>query len=167
MKQFVDKLNRLEEIIASSLLIITSLIVFMQVILRYGFNFTLPWVEESARYMIVWFVFLGASIGVRENAHPSMDTLQQALPGFLKPIFRMIVVVICMIFCVIVIRSGMNVVISAYGMGSTSPALQMPLFIPYLAVPVGLTLMFIRYAVQLKDLIVGMFKNEAKGADAS
>ena len=160
MKQFVHKLNKLEEMIASSLLIVTSLIVFMQVILRYGFNFTLPWVEEVARYMIVWFVFLGASIGVREGAHPSMDTLQRAIPKPLKPFFRMLVVIICMMFCAVIIRSGMDVVISAYNMGSTSPALQMPLFIPYFAVPVGLTLMFIRYTFQLKDLIVGLFKKE-------
>jgi len=160
VRQFVDRFNKLEEIIASSLLIITSLIVFMQVVLRYGFGFTLAWVEESARYMIVWFVFLGASIGVRERAHPTMDTLSHVLPQFMKPILQILVTIICMVFCVIIVRSGINVVISAYRLGSISPALRMPLFVPYIAVPLGLSLMFVRYAFQLKDLVVGLFKKD-------
>ena len=151
----VDKLNKLEEIIASCLLITTSLIVFMQVVLRYGFGFTLAWIEESARYMIVWFVFLGASIGVREQAHPAMDTLLQIAPKPIKRILRIVITIICMAFCVIIIKSGANAVISTYNLGSTSPAMRMPLFIPYIAVPVGLGLMFIRYASQLKDLVKG------------
>jgi C4-dicarboxylate transporter DctQ subunit len=133
----------------------------MQVVLRYGFGFTLAWIEESARYMIVWFVFLGASIGVREKAHPAMDTLLQVIPKSIKPILQIVVTIICMAFCVIIIQSGINVVISTYNLGSTSPALRMPLFIPYIAVPAGLSLMFIRYAFQLKDLVTGLFEKEA------
>jgi C4-dicarboxylate transporter DctQ subunit len=151
----------LEEIIASCLLIITALIVFMQVVLRYGFGFTLAWIEESARYMIVWFVFLGASIGVREKAHPTMDTLLQVVPKSTKTILQIMITIICMVFCVIIVRSGINVVIGAYKLGSISPGLRIPLFVPYIAVPVGLGLMFIRYAFQLKDLFIGLFKKEA------
>jgi len=158
MRQLADKFNKLEEIIASCLLITTSLIVFMQVVLRYGFGFTLAWIEESARYMIVWFVFLGASIGVREKSHPAMDTLLQAMPKSIKPIFQIVITLICMAFCVIIIKSGTNVVVSTYHLGSTSPAMRMPLFIPYIAVPVGLGLMFIRYASQLKDLVMDLLK---------
>jgi len=166
VKQFWEKFNKLEEIIASCLLITTSLIVFMQVVLRYGFGFTLTWVEEAARYMIVWFVFLGASIGVREKAHPAMDTLLHVAPKAVKPILQIVVTIICMAFCVIIVRSGISVVVSAYSIGATSPALRMPLFIPYIAVPVGLGLMLIRYAIQLKDLLMGLFKKEPSESEA-
>ena len=153
MKKLVDKLNKLEEIIASSLLIVTSLIVFLQVVLRYGFNFSFPWTEEVARYMIVWFVFLGASIGVRENSHPAMDTLLCTLPPLVKSIAQIAITLTCITFAAIIIWSGTNVVISAYNLGSTSTALQVPLFIPYIAVPLGLGLMLIRYLFQLKGQI--------------
>jgi len=163
VRQLGDTFNRLEEIIASCLLITTSLFVFMQVVLRYGFGFTLAWIEESARYMIVWFVFLGASIGVREKAHPAMDMLLHIAPKLVKTILQIVVTIICMAFCVTIVRSGISVVVSAYSMGATSPALRVPLFIPYIAVPAGLGLMFIRYALQLKDLVMELIKIKKTG----
>lgn len=158
MREFIEKLNKLEEYIASSLLIITSLLVFIQVVFRYFFNFSIAWSEEVSKMFIVWFIFLGSSICVREKAHVNMDAVYVFSPPIVKAVLEILATIVCLIFCAYVIRSGFGVVANAYKLGSTATSVKIPLYVPYAAVPVGLTLMLLRYLVQLKDSVIS-FKN--------
>ena len=163
MKAFVGKLNKLEEIIASGLLIATSLIVFYQVILRYFFNTSLPWVEEAARFMIVWFIFLGASMCVRDNSHPTVDIMYRYLSDRGKSFLNLFIYIVCIAFCAIALYSGVLVVGSAHRISSTSAAMQIPLWIVYIAVPLGVGLMMLRYIYRLYEEVMGFFKKEEGG----
>ncbi|HWO97549.1 MAG TPA: TRAP transporter small permease [Bacillus sp. (in: firmicutes)] len=145
MKKLNHLLNYLEEYVGVISLLFTSLIVFVQVVLRYVFNYSLSWSEEAARYLIVWFVFIGSSIAVREKAHATMDALVTYLPEKGKRIFSLLANVIAVIFCVVLIWSGSAIVSNVMAFGSVTPAIGMPMFIPYLALPVGAGLMLIRF----------------------
>ncbi|WP_367569213.1 TRAP transporter small permease [Lacrimispora sp.] len=166
MERLLEKLNKVEEYVASSLLIMTSLLVFVQVILRYFANYSISWSEEIALMMIVWFIFLGSSIAVREKAHVNMDALPNILPPKGKLLLEMVSLIISVVFCGLITMAGVNMVIGAYDIGSASTSLKIPLYIPYASVPVGLLLMMIRYLIQLKNLFVEAIdifgKREAK-----
>jgi len=54
--------------------------VFGNVVLRYGFNTGLDFSEELSRFLFIWITFLGAIIAMRENAHLGLDTLIRVLP---------------------------------------------------------------------------------------
>lgn len=138
-------LNHLEEYIGVLSLIITSFIVFMQVVLRYVFNYSLHWSEEVARYLIIWFIFVGSSIAVREKAHAAVDALVIYLPRQLKKVFSLLANLVAIIFCVILIVSGYETVENVINFGNVTPSLGMPMYIPYLAIPVGGLLMMIRF----------------------
>ena len=47
-------LNNIEEKFLVLNLLISTLIVFMNVVLRYVFSASLSWVDEAARYMFIW-----------------------------------------------------------------------------------------------------------------
>jgi C4-dicarboxylate transporter, DctQ subunit len=138
-------LNHLEEYVGVISLIFTSLLVFVQVVLRYLFNYSLSWSEEAARYLIVWFIFIGSSIAVREKAHATMDALVTILPAKGKRIFAILSNLIAMVFCLILMWSGIKTVEGVVAFGSVTPAIGMPMYLPYLAIPVGAGLMFIRF----------------------
>jgi TRAP-type C4-dicarboxylate transport system permease small subunit len=61
-----------------------TVVVAVQVLFRYGFNYSLFWSEELARYILVWLSFLGASVAYRRKAHPGIDILQKKMPGTLR-----------------------------------------------------------------------------------
>ena len=166
MKRVAAIYNNLEEYIATILLLTTSVIVFMQVVLRYGFSFTLMWVEEAARYIIVWFIYLGSSIAVREKKHVQVDLVTAFLKPTAKTIFEIISVIVCIVFCAIVLRSGWNVVLSARRIGSMASSFRIPLYVPYAAVPFGLGLMLVRYLFQLKDAVLRLSNKETSGGKA-
>lgn len=149
-----------ETYIAGILMIVTSLLIFLQVILRYVFSYSIIWAEEFARYGIVWFVFLGSSLAVHEGAHASVDVLIKLLPTKVYRVFAALAIVISIGFTVTVAWFGIRMVIRIAQIGNITPALGIPMYIPYLAIPIGSAMMTWRFAEKLIEAI-------KPGADAS
>jgi len=57
-----------------------AVLVFGNVLSRYLLNYSLIWIEELTRYMMVWVGFLGSGLVLRVGAHIAVDALQDALP---------------------------------------------------------------------------------------
>ena len=55
--------------------------VFGNVVLRYGFNSGIDVSEEMSRYFFVWLTYIGAMVAMREGGHLGVDTLVKHLPG--------------------------------------------------------------------------------------
>lgn len=62
------------------LLLVMVVLVFGNVVLRYGFNTGIAPAEEIARWCFVWLVFLGAILGMRDGSHLGVDMLVRAMP---------------------------------------------------------------------------------------
>jgi TRAP-type C4-dicarboxylate transport system permease small subunit len=75
----------LKAVIAACLAVMVVL-VFGNVVLRYGFNSGITISEELSRWLLVWLSFLGAIVALRERAHLGVDTLVRMLPPFGKRI---------------------------------------------------------------------------------
>lgn len=54
--------------------------VFGNVVLRYGFNSGITLSEELSRWLFVWMTFLGAVIALNERGHLGTDSLISRLP---------------------------------------------------------------------------------------
>lgn len=59
---------------------VMSLMVFWNVVLRYGFNSGIPFSVEVSRLIFVWIAFVGAVAALAQGAHMSVDTLVARLP---------------------------------------------------------------------------------------
>lgn len=57
-----------------------ALMVFGNVVLRYGFNSGIAFSEEISRLLFVWLTFLGTILASREHAHLGVDSLVKRLP---------------------------------------------------------------------------------------
>jgi TRAP-type transport system small permease protein len=54
--------------------------VFGNVVMRYGFNSGITLSEELSRWLFVWMTFLGAVVALNERAHLGTDSLIARLP---------------------------------------------------------------------------------------
>lgn len=77
MARGIDYLFRGLEVLLVALLAGMAIMVFGNVVLRYGFNSGILVSEEMARYFFVWLTFIGAVVTFRENAHLGVETLVQ------------------------------------------------------------------------------------------
>ena len=98
---FLKILNKAEEHFISLLLIGMTLLVFSEVILRFGFNTGIRWSQEVTLYMMTWFVLFGASYGVKIGAHIAIDSFVRLFPQKIRRIIGAISMIICMAYCVI------------------------------------------------------------------
>ena len=55
------------------------IMVFGNVVLRYGFNDGIISSEELSRFLFIWITFLGAIVTMRDNAHLGLDSVVRML----------------------------------------------------------------------------------------
>ena len=80
IKQWIDRFCRLLEGVIAIFLAIMVVLVFGNVVLRYGFNSGITMSEEVSRWLFVWTIFLGAVVGLKEHSHLGSDMLVSRLP---------------------------------------------------------------------------------------
>lgn len=78
--RLADGYFKLIELVLVLCLGLMVIMVLGNVILRYGFNSGITVSEELSRFLFVWLVFLGAIVGMHENAHLGVDILVRRLP---------------------------------------------------------------------------------------
>ncbi|MBS7539133.1 TRAP transporter small permease [Ancylobacter lacus] len=80
MTRLVDAYFGLLKLLIALLLAGMVVLVFGNVVLRYGFNSGITLSEEVSRWMFVWLTFLGAIVALRERGHLGVDSLVRRLP---------------------------------------------------------------------------------------
>src|ERR1041384_2191823 len=81
MERILDLYCGLLKGVIALCLAVMVVLVFGNVVLRYGFNSGITISEELSRWLLVWLTFLGAIVAVREHAHLGVDTLVRMLPA--------------------------------------------------------------------------------------
>ena len=109
------------------------------VFFRYVLNNSLTWTEELGRYFMIWAGFLGMSLALKEDLHVGVLLFLGRLPPKIQRIVVFIDDLVVMCFSVIVfifsIKHMMVVKIQI------SPAVGIPMYLPYSAVTIGTFLM--------------------------
>jgi TRAP-type C4-dicarboxylate transport system permease small subunit len=75
---------------AITLVAVIAIVVSASVIMRYGFNSSLSWAEDAAKFLMVWLTFIAAPLGFRHGAHVSLELLPP-LPPLVRRIIRVLV----------------------------------------------------------------------------
>jgi TRAP-type C4-dicarboxylate transport system permease small subunit len=131
-----------------AILLMTGL-VLIQVVLRYVFRAPLPWVEEASVFLMIWMTFVGAGVAIRQGAHIAMTLLLEHLPRRItRPLFLCSQVVM-LAFLLVLIWEGWQLVVAAQG--QRSPALAIPMAIPYFTMPFGACFMVIQILAVLLE----------------
>ena len=86
LNKSINLFFKLLELLVVLCLVAMVIMVFGNVVLRYGFNSGIDVSDELARYCFIWLTYLGAMIAMREGGHLGVDTLIQHLPLFGKKV---------------------------------------------------------------------------------
>lgn len=152
-------LNRAEEIFISTALLSISMVVFVNVVMRYGFAASTMWTEEVTRYTIICITFVGGSLCVREDYHPKVEALVLRIPADMKWIVSLTISIIGVLFSVAMTIYGWQLVNSALTTGHVTPTGLAPMFIPLIGLPLGGALMTTRYC----QLVYGVMRKRTAG----
>jgi C4-dicarboxylate transporter DctQ subunit len=163
MKSLARVLGWIEDVLCAIALGSVAIIICGQVVSRYVFNYTPSWSEELSRYLIVWTIFIGTAVGVRKNIHIGVDAFIRLAPPWMKKVFEVLLNLIGAVVSAYLIYLSVLFIQDTIEYEQLSPAMQIPMYLPYLAMPVGLSFSVVHF---LHD-IVKLFTTgeEPHGAD--
>ncbi|MDQ0999707.1 TRAP-type C4-dicarboxylate transport system permease small subunit [Neobacillus niacini] len=133
--------ENIESFVLIILSILTVVVIFVQVIMRYVMGSSLVWSEELARYAFIWLVYIGVSYGVKRQAHISVDALNLVFKKKGKFVLAMCANIAVLVFVVLLTYFSFEVVTQINRM---SPAMGIPLKYVYAAPLAGFLLTAIR-----------------------
>jgi TRAP-type C4-dicarboxylate transport system permease small subunit len=133
-------LIRLNRWAVIAILAAMAAMVFANVALRFLTDHSILWVEEVSRYLMIWLTFLGAGLVLRYGGHVGVDTLQEALPRNAAWIRAAIFVLLLAFFATML---WLGVRYSMVTWGQTTPVMQIPIGVVYLALPIGFALLIV------------------------
>lgn len=107
----------------------------VQVISRFIFNTGFAWTEESARYMMVIMVFIGAIVCTKQGIHVAVDAIEEMFPKTI-PVLKTIQLVIMLVYCGVVFKYGIEILETASM--QTSPNMKIPMNYIYIFFPIAM-----------------------------
>lgn len=146
----IKKFNRFEETLLVASLAIMVALIFWQVLGRYIFQSAPSWTEEAARYIHIFQVWIGAGYAVKLGEHIRVSAFIDLFYGTTRKILEFVAAFIWFILAAILAVLGTSLVLQSMKNGQVSPAIQIPFWIPFLAIPIGGFSMSIRLIQQLR-----------------
>lgn len=133
-----------EEMLSCFALSVVAVCVFLQVIMRYGFNSALQWTEEIAAIGMVWAVYMGAALCVRERFHIRIMAGVMLLPRLGAKAVVILADLIWLGFSVFMLQVSADYLSVLWNFTSTTPRLGIDEFYPQTVVFIGYALMIVR-----------------------
>jgi TRAP-type C4-dicarboxylate transport system permease small subunit len=99
LNKLLERYCRLLDAISALFLLLMVVLVFGNVVLRYGFNSGWAVSEEVSRWLFVWVTFLGAIVAMREHQHLGTDMLVTRLPAAGKKVCLIASLVLMLYVC--------------------------------------------------------------------
>lgn len=109
-------------------------IMIVQVILRYIFDYTHFFTEELGRYLLVWATLTGMAVETRRGGHIRVSFLVERLPQPLLRLWLIFVDVVIFILFLVLVYTGIDSTL--FNHGQESSGMQIPLSVPFVAMPI-------------------------------
>jgi C4-dicarboxylate transporter, DctQ subunit len=151
-------LSWLEVAFIGAALAAAGILLFVNVVGRYVFLAPISWAEEVSLYLIVWMVFIGASVAIRTRGHVAMDLLPLMLSRRNRSRLAIFIGIAILIFLAVFFYYSGEHTLRVRASGQLTPVMQAPMWLTYLAMPVGSALMFVRTCQLLWSAFKGRYE---------
>lgn len=156
--QFLDKLIKVVEWILVTMFGIMAVLVFGNVVLRYGFNSGIVFSEEISRFMFMWLTLIGALIVMKDHGHLGMSSVVDMLGETGQRICRFLADSLTLICCLLLAHGTWKQVI--IGMDDHAPVTGIPMGLIQSALLISSVGMALVLAYGLWRLVTGRMKKE-------
>ncbi|MEW6258973.1 MAG: TRAP transporter small permease [Thermodesulfobacteriota bacterium] len=130
--------------------LVMSIVILLQVFFRFFLQLPLPWSEEFARYLMIWMAMLGSVVALRMGRHLGVRVLVDRLPGRTYDVIVPFLQLVMIFFLGVIGVQGIDLAVANWD--QKTAAMEIPMLIPYLAIPVGSWMMIL-------DVVADMFQD--------
>ena len=136
---------------------------FANVILRYGFNYSLAWSEELIREIIIYTTFIGCSAAIKNRNMITIDALPQMVPR-LKVLLAFVSHAATLVFSVVITDLGWQMAVQQLATNQKTVYIKIPTFILYGVLPLmGVTMFARTIQVIYEDIQTKILRKDEAG----
>jgi TRAP-type C4-dicarboxylate transport system permease small subunit len=155
-------LNGVVKVIHAFLIVVLAVMttgVFIAVVTRYLFAWTMPWSDPVARFGQTWIMLLGSGLALRKGMHIGIENLVNLFPQTVQQIVRRINVLLILVFAVAMLVQGFNLI--GIAKDQVIPELGIPMqYIYYMIPTAGVFLVLICIEFLLKKRVGSLAASE-------
>lgn len=148
-------LTKVENVLAAGSLALAAGLAIVAVVMRTLFNQIIFWSEEATIYLVIFSTFFGAVITLRHNEHVSVDIVTTFLKERGRRVMTFVAAFMTLVYLGSVGFYAWVLIFEPQSRLTTTPALELPLWVILLPLPIGFTLMFLRTIGVLVRLVRG------------
>lgn len=130
-------ISKFATVIIIALMAGMGLVIGAHVFLRFFFASGIYWSEELARCFLIWISFLGAALAYPKGEHIAVTVFVDYLSPKNQKVVILLAQIVMVLFVGCLIIYGSSLTFNNFERHQISPALQVPIWLIYLAVPVG------------------------------
>jgi TRAP-type C4-dicarboxylate transport system permease small subunit len=154
MEKILSALDKVLTFFEEWTLFITVLVamvaLFFNVILRYGFSYSLAWSEELVREVILYTTFIGCSVAIKNRSTVRIDALVQLVPKLKFPL-AMFSYLVNLAFAVVMVYFGYLLAVLQVESDQSTLILQIPTVYLYAILPLMGIMMVFRVLMVMRD----------------
>ena len=142
--------NGLHKVIRAVLFVVLTamvVVVTAQIVCRYVFFYSLSWSEELSRYMFAYLILIGAGFGIADRSSICIDIVETVTSGNTKKIIHFVQYLVSLAAVVFLLFSSIELM--KLGGKQLSPAMNVPMSVVYLCMPIGFILMIFEIIVKI------------------
>lgn len=121
------------------------IICFLQVLFRFVLNFSLAWTEELSRFVFIALIYTGASLAASQGKHVRVELIDVLIPKKLRWMYYAFINIVCCCVTLLIAYNSIEIVKRTYFSAQLSAAMQFPMWIVYMMVPILFTVISIRF----------------------
>ncbi len=110
---------------------------FANVVARYIFDYSMTWASELTVYLFLWGMFFGAAYCFRIDGHISIGLLVENVSKRFAKVLMLITRVVTFAYLSVVAYYGYQYLLFVIELDEMSIDLEIPMWIPYLVIPVS------------------------------
>lgn len=148
-------INGLEEAVIATLLASMTLLVFLEVVLRFGFSTGFMWAQELTLHLSAWMVLFGVSYGIKVGSHIGVDALVKILPAGLRRVISSVAVIACLAYCGLFLKGSWVYLSKMHMIGIELEDMPIPKWIAHSILLIGMAMIALRLLQLLWDICTG------------
>jgi len=147
--------NKTEEAIISLLLVAMTLLVFYEVILRFGFGTGISWGQEGTLLLSAWFVLLGASYGIKVGSHIGVDAFVRLFRPLGQRIITAVALILSLVYCGLFLYGSWVYLEKMHLIGIELEDIPIPAWVAHSILLIGFGLLSVRLIILLYQVARG------------
>lgn len=154
MLRRIEKIiDQIEGALSVILFLVMVLVVCWSVLCRYVLKIPFLQGEELARFLMIYIVYIGTSIGVKRGSHIGVEVFVDLLPEKIKTNVKICTEIICAVMFMIVFVLSIQMMVHLIQTNQMTTTTHIPTYYIFVCIPVSLCFGTVHYFIRIAERI--------------